>query len=119
MNSLKVIALATAGLLVLAGCHGKKTKEKAAAFTETPSRSGLIVTPENFLSGKVVSVNAGARFVVLNFPPGHVPAADRHLNLYRRGLKVGEVKVTDQQLDDNTIADILSGVAEPGDEARE
>ena len=54
----------------------------------------MIVTPENALVGKVALVNPTGRFVVLNFPLGKMAAVDQHLNLYRRGLKVGEVKVT-------------------------
>jgi len=83
------------------------------------SDSELIVTPETGLIGKVTSVNANARFVVINFPIGKMPAVDSRLNVYRRGLKVGEVKVTGPQRDDNTIADIVSGDAQPKDEVRE
>ena len=41
------------------------------------------------------------------------------LALYRQGQKIGEVKVTGPQQDDNIIADITSGEAEAGDEVRE
>jgi hypothetical protein len=66
-----------------------------------------------------VSVNAGARFVVLTFPIGQMPALERRLNVYRRGLKVGEVKITGPQRDDNTVADVLAGEAQAGDEVRD
>ena len=59
-----------------------------------------------------------ARFVVLNFPLGKMAAVEQRLNLYRRGLKVGEVKVTGPQREDNTVADLVAGEAEVGDEAR-
>ncbi|MDB6064610.1 MAG: hypothetical protein JWR26_818 [Pedosphaera sp.] len=78
----------------------------------------FIVTPETMLVGKVVRVNENARFAVLNFPVGNMPSRDQRLNVYRRGLKVGEVKVTGPQQDDNTVADILNGEAQPGDELR-
>ena len=71
------------------------------------------------LEGKVVKFNPDARFVVLNFPVGHLPALDQHLYLYRNGLKVGEVNVTGPQRDDNIVADILTGDAQDGDEARD
>lgn len=64
-------------------------------------------------------VNNAARFVVLNYPLGHLPAANQHLNVYRRGLKVGEIKITNLQNDDNVVADLLAGECEIGDEARE
>src|SRR5437868_112601 len=79
----------------------------------------LIVTPENGLSGKVVSVNSGGRFVVLNFPIGHMPAIDQRLNIYHLGLKAGEVKVSGPQRDDNIIGDLVAGNATVGDQVRE
>ena len=78
----------------------------------------LIVTPENALVGKVAMVNTTARFVVLNFPLGKMAAVEQRLNLYRRGLKVGEVKVTGPQREDNIVADLVAGEAGVGDEAR-
>jgi hypothetical protein len=78
----------------------------------------LIVTPENALAGKVALVNSVGRFVVLNFPLGKMAAADQRMNLYRRGLKVGEVKVTGPAREDNIVADLVAGDAEVGDEAR-
>jgi hypothetical protein len=79
----------------------------------------LIVTPENSLIGKVATVNASARFVVLSFPVGHLPPVEQKLNVNRRGLKVGEVKITGPQLDENIVADITAGDVEPGDEVRD
>jgi hypothetical protein len=46
-------------------------------------------------------------------------AIEQQLVLYRQGQKIGEVKVTGPQQDDNIIADVLSGEAEAGDEVRE
>jgi len=69
--------------------------------------------------GKVATVNAAARFVVLSFPVGHLPQVEQRLNVNRRGLKVGEVKITGPQLDENIVADIVAGDAEPGDEVRD
>jgi hypothetical protein len=85
---------------------GKKGKDK------------LIVTQETTPVGKVVRVNETARFAVLNFPVGMMPAAQQLMNVYRRGLKVGEVKVTGLRQDNNIVADILKGEAQIGDEIR-
>jgi hypothetical protein len=43
---------------------------------------------------------------------------EQRLNLYRRGLRVGEVKVTGPQREDNIVADLVAGEAEVGDEVR-
>ena len=68
--------------------------------------------------GKVALVNSTGRFVVLNFPLGKMAAAEQRLDLYRRGLKVGEVKVTGPAREDNIVADLVAGEADVGDEAR-
>jgi len=115
--------------LTWSGCASKQVASQPVA---TPPRAGapaaatsgsatnqtLIVTPENALVGKVALVNNTARFVVLNFPLGKMAAVEQRLNLYRRGLKVGEVKVTGPAREDNIVADLVAGEAEVGDEVR-
>lgn len=105
---------------LLAGCA--KTKIAAAptptaAAATKPAKP--IVTPDLKVSGRVAMFNAGARFVVLNFPIGGAPAADHKLNVYRNGLKVGEVKVTGPERDNNTVGDLIAGEAKVNDEVRE
>ncbi len=98
-----------------------RTGPNAPVFSALPSapEQKLIVTPDNALVGKVVRVNPGGRYVVLNFPIGRLPALQQRLNLYRLGLKVGEVTVSGPQRDDNIIADVTSGDAAVGDEVRD
>jgi hypothetical protein len=99
------------------------TAQPRAGTSARPAGTGatnqaLIVTPGNGLVGKVAVVNGAGRFVVLNFPLGKSAEVDQRLNLYRRGLKVGEVKVTGPRREDNIVADLVAGEAEVGDEAR-
>jgi hypothetical protein len=116
--------------ILASGCADKKPEDPSDTYapgvaprSSTPSTSitnrNLIVTLDPSATGKVAKVNASDRFVVLNYPLGHVPARDQQLSLYRHGIKVGEVKVTGPQQDDNTVADIVSGEAQEGDEARD
>jgi hypothetical protein len=63
-------------------------------------------------------VNQKARYVVISFPIGTVPPLDTHLNAYRNGLKVGELKVTPPQQNNFTAADIINGECQLGDEVR-
>ena len=119
-----VFSMAVLALLLSSRCAGKKAKADptAAAYAPGPApatvtNSSLILTLDLSSFGKVAFVNT-AGFVVLNFPLGHMPGRDQHLSLYRRGLKVGEVKITGPQQDDNTVADLITGTAEVGDEAR-
>ena len=111
-----------AGVLVISGCAGKRNARlpdagREGASTNSPSQK-LVVTPATALVGKVVQVNTAGRFVVLNFPLGRLPALEQRMNLYRGGLKVGEVKITGPQDDDNIVADLITGDSEVGDQAR-
>jgi len=90
------------------------------ASTNAPARDArLIVTPAEGLNGKIAWVNSNLRFVVITFPVGQMPALDQRLNVYRRGLKAGEVKISGPQSDDSVVADIVAGEAEPGDAVRD
>lgn len=79
----------------------------------------LIVTPAEGLVGKVATVNSEDGFVVLTFPIGHLPVLGERLGVYHLGLKVGEVKITGPQLDDNVVGDLVKGEAQPGDQVRD
>jgi len=76
----------------------------------------VTVTPDTSYVGKVATVNSAARFVVLSFPAGHMPPLDQKLNVSRKGNKIGEVRITGPQLDENVVADIITGEADAGDE---
>jgi hypothetical protein len=113
--------------LALPGCASKQSAAQsgtaraggpALPTTVWPTNQALIVTPESGLVGRVARVNWAGRFVVLNFPLGRMAAVEQRLNLYRRGLKVGEVRVTGPQREDNIVADLVAGEAAVGDEAR-
>ena len=113
------------GVLVLSGCTGHRGGSASfneLSITNNPTVSlpkpTVIITPDNLLVGKVAKANVDGRFVVLTFPIGHLPILDQRLGIYRRGLKVGEVKVTGPQLDDNVVGDIVTGDAQAGDEVR-
>jgi hypothetical protein len=119
-----LLSIILLGALALSGCASRKHASPPPARAEAPppkastTNETLIVTPTNVLVGKVALINTTARFVVLNFPLGKMAGVEQRLNLYRRGLKVGEVKVTGPQREDNIIADLVAGEAEVGDEAR-
>jgi hypothetical protein len=78
-----------------------------------------VIQPDLRATGEVEMVNPTARFVVLNFPPGPMPVVDERMTVYRKGMKVGEVKVTGPQRGSNTVADILTGEIQAHDEVRE
>lgn len=93
-----------------------KVSEKPKA---SEPKSKPLVTPDNSLGGKVATFNSAGRFVVLDFPVGKMPTLEQTMFIYRDGLKVGEVKITGPTRDNNTVADLVSGVANKGDEVRD
>lgn len=118
------------GALAWAGCAHKPDGYSSQGFSDLPSAKGsrpaisltppnLIVTPETSFAGRVVKVNASGRFTVLSFPLGHLPEVDARLNVYHSGLKVGEVRVSGPQMEDNIVGDLVNGTAQAGDEVRE
>jgi hypothetical protein len=114
-----------AATLMLTGCA--RHQGGSASFSELPAPGHVSVslandkvtmTPDTILVGKVAKVNVDGRFVVVTFPIGHLPGLQQQLSVYRRGVKVGDVRVTGPQLDDNVVADIAAGDAQVGDEVR-
>jgi len=113
-------ALLIALIMISSGCGPKKQQTgPGPGQVGNPPGQRLIVTHDLSLVGKVATVNVPGQFVVLNFPPGHLPAPQQQLTLYHLGIKAGVVKVTSHQLSDNVVADIVSGDAQVGDEVRE
>ena len=112
------------GAMTLAGCswfRHASPPPSATVTTNAPVAADqkFIVTPSEGLGGKVAMVNADLRFVVLTFPLGQIPTIDQHLTVYRNGVKVGEVKVTGPQRNENTVADVVAGEVAKGDEVRD
>jgi hypothetical protein len=119
---MKMSILLTVLLLTLlaTGC-GVFHHQATTATTAVPAAAApaAIVTPDNSLTAKVVSYNPAGRFVVLGFPVGQMPRLEQGLFLYRNGLKVGEVRITGPQRDNNIVADLVAGEAQAGDEVRD
>jgi hypothetical protein len=95
------------------------TKAAAAPAARLTPVLPIIITPDNSLAGKVLAYNSSGHFVVLEFPAGPMPTTDQSLFLYRAGLKVAEVKITGPQRDNDTVADLVNGDAQTGDEVRD
>jgi hypothetical protein len=120
--TLRLLAgLLLAGLIV-SGCgfHHEATPQSNPAPTVAPSTNmATIVTPDTSLTAKVVRYNSTGRFVVLSFPVGQMPQSGQTFFIYRGGLKVGQIKITGPQQDNDTVADLIDGNAQAGDDVRE
>jgi len=104
--------------ILIAGCASNK-EPKYSDVPGGPNPGNPVVKPANAISGKVISYNKVGRFAVLNFPITQMPPVGQKLSLFREGLKVGEVKITGPQKDDNIVADLVDGEAQPGDQVRD
>jgi hypothetical protein len=112
--------------LLAAGCAGPKNKYTApgsntagsAAASKKQPADKVVMSPTVSSIGRVLSVFSNGRFVVLTFPIGTVPAIGQRMDIYRQGLKVGEVKISGPQNEENTVADITTGDVRIGDETR-
>jgi len=92
---------------------------KPAVKPAPGAASALVVTPASTLGGKVARYNEAGRFVVLECSGGRMPAPEQRLSVYRRGQKVGELKVTGPQRGNYIVADVADGEARAGDEVRD
>lgn len=114
--------LLLAGLLAT-GCgthHAVTPPSNPAPTAVAPSTNmATIVTPDTSLAAKVVRYNSTGRFVVLSFPVGQMPQSGQTFFIYRAGLKVGQIKITGPQQDNDTVADLIDGDAQAGDDVRE
>ena len=95
----------------------KPAVSKKKPATPKPGAPVETVSSEKF--GRIALVNPSARFVILSFPIGEVAEPQQRLNVYRDGLKVGELRVTGPQRENNTVADIVQGEPRIDDEVRE
>jgi hypothetical protein len=107
-------------LTIFSGCGSLKEQSGAGdTYLASQPNPKPIVTQDKTLTGKIKTISPRSKFVVINFPIGHLPETDQHLFVYRNGNKVAELKVTAWQQDDNVVADILTGEVQEGDEVRE
>ena len=120
------MAITLAMLVATSGCFLREDKVPAQnpppAFTvkQPGSNTNLVITPFGSAMGRVFSVNTQAKFVVVTFPIGQLPANDARFSVFHAGMKVGEIKITipPAPLENGISADIIAGSAQEGDEVR-
>jgi hypothetical protein len=113
--------LLTLVIVAASGCFSRKnTAEKAPpAFTvRSNSNTNLVFTPTSSPVGRIASVNAQAKFAVISFPIGQLPANETRLSIFHAGAKSGEIKITGPAQESFTVGDIIAGSAQEGDEVR-
>lgn len=68
--------------------------------------------------GKIITINSGLRYVVIDFGLTTPPGEGSIVHLFRQGIKVAEVRITGPQREAVTAGDILIGDPMVGDEVR-
>jgi hypothetical protein len=113
-----LVALGVAGT---SGCFWRE-KDTAQSPSGYPAGAGaatnVVATPIRTTIGRIASVNAQAKFAVINFPVGQVPANETRLAVFHAGVKSGEIRITGPAQENFTVGDIISGSAQEGDEVR-
>jgi hypothetical protein len=102
--------------MLLAGCAHPKPPARTPPKSDNKNSGETYITPALGTVGRVELVNAEGRFVVVSFPAGHVPPPGQSWRINHRGLKIGRVKITGPQRELDTVADIVEGEANIGDE---
>lgn len=105
--------------LLLAACRtlGPEPSDPKPVATNAPPPAPRI-QPLDTSVGRVVTVNARLRFVILDFSLSALPSPGQRLVLERDGADVGELKVTGPARDATTAADIIRGEPKVGDRVR-
>src|SRR5579862_6387670 len=106
--------------MLLAGCKhtpdsgsAKSSGQSRATRPNKPPREGAVQAQAfDEPAGKVASVNANLRFVVVDFSLNPLPKLDQQLGIYRNGQKVGVVKISAQARNNLIAADIMDGDAQ-------
>jgi len=111
-----MVTLLACGAFLLAGCAHKPPPGGAPPPPVVKNSPPPVITPHSNPVGRVEMVNRAARFVVLSFPPGHVPPSGEHWSVHHRGLKIGEVRISGPQREVDTVADLVAGEASVGDD---
>lgn len=84
----------------------------------TVTNNNRVITLADPWAGKVASVNQSARFVILDYSLSQMPPMGKRLGVYRKGVRIGEIRISGQPQNGYVAADITAGEILNGDETR-
>lgn len=108
---------AIGGAVLVTGCQNLPPPEVIAP-PQPGSRPLRLHEPLDGAVGRVISVNARLRFVVLDYSLNVLPPIGNRLELWREDERVGELKVTGPVRNTTVVADVVSGEPQVGDQTR-
>lgn len=125
-----VMSAALSGCSLLHQTQPAKAQKQSQPLQKKPQQTEVNSTPAanepknsastlSTLSGKVAAYNSAGQFAVLDFSVGKMPALEQTVFVYRAGKKVGVLKVSGPTRDNNTVADLISGEVQKGDDVHE
>ncbi|HUI08507.1 MAG TPA: hypothetical protein VL486_16010 [Verrucomicrobiae bacterium] len=104
---------------IAVGCAGQRALAPARSPAATePVRAAPPPSQFGPAPAKVVLVNPGYQFVVIDFSSRVMPPVGTRLNVYRGDKNVGAVRITEPMRARLATADILQGDVRVGDDAR-
>lgn len=77
------------------------------------------INPVTLVQGRVTFVNERFRFVIVDFAFHQMPRLEQRLGVYRRDVRVGEIRISGPSDGTTVVADVMSGAAGLGDQVRE
>jgi len=103
----------------LAGCAARRG-ERQRVGGEVPAAKAPEWVPMDLgaVVGKVVIVNAGHQFVVVDFRGQRWPGVGTEMAVRRGGKQVGRIRLTEPVRGQFVTADVLEGDLHAGDEVR-
>jgi hypothetical protein len=130
-----VVTLTALVLIILSGCKSQEApsndpsrmvpstakggglgpEARVASATTNPASPSTVVLPA---SGRVHTVNAGLRFVVIDYTLGGIPPLQSILDVFRGNERVGQVRLTGPERNGFVAADVTDGFIQVGDEVR-
>ncbi|MFM1943328.1 MAG: hypothetical protein RI897_2310 [Verrucomicrobiota bacterium] len=96
-------------LLSLPGCTNPTTANRPSS---TPPAE---VLPDERPRGRIVTVNLPLRYVVMDFELSTPPEIGQRMDVFREGLKIGEVQLSGPIMGSAAAGDIVTGQAAVGD----
>ncbi len=102
--------------LLMVGCRTLPPPEVIQPVP--PIRPVRLTEPMDGTVGRVESVNARLRFVVLDYSLNVLPRIGDRLDVWRSDQRVGELKVSGPIRNTTLVADIVSGDVQAGDLTR-
>lgn len=130
-----VVTLAAFVVMVVSGCKSQETPAEASSRKIPSTAKGGGLGPETRVinattnvanpapvvlpaSGRVHTVNAGLRFVVIDYTLGGIPPLQSLLDVFRGNERVGQVRLSGPERNGFVAADVTDGFLQVGDEVR-